>query len=338
MSTILKALRRLEDDRTSQARRPLREEVATGGGGAAPRRGGRWLGLAVLALLVGGGAGALAFWTATRDGAPGELAAAPAGEAVTPATQAERAEKLAADRAEARRQASARRARAAGIAPAPDDPDGLPAEAFESPVERMERPPAQPRIQPPDEEAGTPRLAARRPTPPRPEAAQLPGRHRREELVPVAPPPAAETTVARAPAPVAEPVPAPPVPERAPQSPPAPIAAAPAPIRAEPEPAAEADGFEPESLDEESAILSEPELEPAPAPAVARAGIPGVHVQRTSWHPMEERRSAMVEVDGGVIEVREGDAVGTWVVTTIEPSGVVFLRNGVEVRRRVGER
>ena len=79
-------------------------------------------------------------------------------------------------------------------------------------------------------------------------------------------------------------------------------------------------------------------IELAPAPAVARAGIPGVLVQRTSWHPHEERRSAMVEVDGGVVEVREGDAVGAWVVASIEPSGVVFLRNGVEVRRRVGER
>jgi hypothetical protein len=39
-----------------------------------------------------------------------------------------------------------------------------------------------------------------------------------------------------------------------------------------------------------------------------------------------------------VIEVHEGDAVGQWVVTTIEPSGVVFFRNGLEVRRRVGER
>jgi hypothetical protein len=334
MSTILKALRRLEEDRSSQARRPLREEVASGGSTASPRRRARWLGLALLALLVGGGAGALAFWSATRDAGPSELSTA--AEPAAPPTHAQRAARLAADRAEARRQAAERRAEA--TARTAQAPGGLPAEAFESPVERLERPPAPPRIPPPDEETATP-LAARRPTPPRPDAAQLPGRHRREELVPAAVPEPAETTVARAPtpAPAVEPTPVPPAPAPAPE--PAPSAAsppAPAPARAEPEPAFESDGLE--SFDEETAILSEPELEPAPPPAVARAGIPGVHVQRTSWHPLEERRSAVVEVDGGVVEVREGDAVGQWVVTTIEPSGVVLLRNGVEVRRRVGER
>jgi hypothetical protein len=139
--------------------------------------------------------------------------------------------------------------------------------------------------------------------------------------------------VARAPAPATEPVPAPPVPAPAPQTAPAPTAATPAP-RVEPEPSVAEESFELEALDDDSAI----EPEPAPGPAVARASIPGVQVQRTSWHPMAERRSAMVEADGGVIEVREGDAVGAWVVATIEPSGVVFLRNGVEVRRRIGER
>jgi hypothetical protein len=37
------------------------------------------------------------------------------------------------------------------------------------------------------------------------------------------------------------------------------------------------------------------------------------------------------------VELHEGDALGTLVVKTIEPSGVVFLQGGSETRARVGE-
>jgi hypothetical protein len=77
--------------------------------------------------------------------------------------------------------------------------------------------------------------------------------------------------------------------------------------------------------------------EPAPPPAIVRALLPEVHVEQTRWHPDAARRTARIEMDGGPHEVQEGDVLGPLVVTTIEPSGVVFLHQGVEMRRRVGE-
>ena len=76
MSTILKALRRLEDERSAQPERPLREQVASGPESA--RGGRRWLVLIVAGVLgLGTGAGALLFWP------PGEPETASVGEPVT---------------------------------------------------------------------------------------------------------------------------------------------------------------------------------------------------------------------------------------------------------------
>lgn len=71
---------------------------------------------------------------------------------------------------------------------------------------------------------------------------------------------------------------------------------------------------------------------------VVRAAPPTVFVESTMWHPTPGRRSAMVEVagDGGPIQVHEGDAIGTLVVVEIQPTGVFFDHEGVELRRRVG--
>jgi hypothetical protein len=65
-----------------------------------------------------------------------------------------------------------------------------------------------------------------------------------------------------------------------------------------------------------------------------------VFVTRTLWHPDAGRRVAVLEVEGreDPVELREGDAVGDAVIRHIEPSAVVFLYRGVEVRRRVGAR
>ena len=75
------------------------------------------------------------------------------------------------------------------------------------------------------------------------------------------------------------------------------------------------------------------------APTVARANVPDVLVSSTVWHPQRERRIATVTLAGGAPkELHEGDAIGPLVVSLIEPSGVVFLHDGVELRRRVGAR
>jgi outer membrane biosynthesis protein TonB len=80
---------------------------------------------------------------------------------------------------------------------------------------------------------------------------------------------------------------------------------------------------------------------PAPAgPAVARVEkLPALVVTRTEWHPDPARRRALIRVEGRAepLELRHGDAVGALVVTSIEPSGVVFRMGEVEVRRKIGE-
>lgn len=71
---------------------------------------------------------------------------------------------------------------------------------------------------------------------------------------------------------------------------------------------------------------------------LARVPIPAVSVARTIWHPRSERRVAEINVEGRAVPLflREGDAVGPLVVSQIDPSGVVFLHDQIEVRRRVG--
>lgn len=129
--------------------------------------------------------------------------------------------------------------------------------------------------------------------------------------------PAAAARVAPAPAPARGPAPAHAAPPRA-AAPPSAVAAAP--------PAA-----------------SPPARAPAPAPAKPDVAVvpapPDVVVRGTVWHPQAERRRATVEVEGHrePLELREGDAVGALVVAKIEPSGVVFLHGGATLRRAVGE-
>ena len=78
---------------------------------------------------------------------------------------------------------------------------------------------------------------------------------------------------------------------------------------------------------------------PAPVSEAEPASTAMMRVSRTVWHPSLERRLAFVSLGDSSrsLRVREGDAVGTFVVQRIEPSGVVFIRDGVEVRRGVGE-
>jgi hypothetical protein len=81
-------------------------------------------------------------------------------------------------------------------------------------------------------------------------------------------------------------------------------------------------------------VRSAPAL-PRPAP---RAPAVEVSVVRTVWHPKSERRTALLAAPGDESprEYREGDRVGALVLLRIEPSGVVFDREGVELRRGIG--
>ena len=87
----------------------------------------------------------------------------------------------------------------------------------------------------------------------------------------------------------------------------------------------------PESIPTQTASQREPE----PAASVA---LPVIRVDRTSWHPVAERREATVRIGGGdARRVREGERVGDYQVTRIEPSAVVFERDGNELRRKIGD-
>jgi hypothetical protein len=81
-------------------------------------------------------------------------------------------------------------------------------------------------------------------------------------------------------------------------------------------------------------------VEPARRRTARATATPGVSVLRTIWHPKAERRTALLEVPGGESphEYREGDRVGSFTLLRIEPSGVVFERDGVELREKIGAR
>jgi len=98
--------------------------------------------------------------------------------------------------------------------------------------------------------------------------------------------------------------------------------AAPPPSAAEPAPEAR----------EVPGIVGQPQV-------VRRAPMPRIVVERTLWHPTPERRLAFLHVEGrpGRVELHEGDALGDAVVQQIDPSAVVFLHRGVEIRRRIGD-
>jgi len=65
---------------------------------------------------------------------------------------------------------------------------------------------------------------------------------------------------------------------------------------------------------------------------------PQAQVESTTWHPVAGRRLAVISTpDREAVTLREGDAIGELVVLRIEPAAVVFLYDGREVSRRVGE-
>jgi hypothetical protein len=315
LSTILKALRRVEDARKAQAPKPLREEVT----GSAPAASGRasWL-TAGLALVAGVAVGIGVLWWWPRGGereAPGELAAAARTEAAAESTA---------------------RVRPARVQ-RPDPPRTVP------PADVTPRPP---RSAPPGDASLGLAPHAIRPDLPR----NLPEPSEAEPFVsePIASPrpaPVAVERVERVPAPL------PRAPERA-EQPPAPAPAQetpdvaaleraePAPVR-RPEPAAVGVREERLTVEPERAEpIPEPGLAPEPPTTrLARSPVPEIAVSQTIWHPRAERRLAVVMVAGvdGALRLHEGDAVGLLVVEAIEPSGVVFRHEGVQLRRRVGQ-
>ena len=82
------------------------------------------------------------------------------------------------------------------------------------------------------------------------------------------------------------------------------------------------------------------DITPEFIPEIVRAPVPSVVVMRTIWHPRPERRRAELSVEEGgatrTLELREGDYVGPLKLSEIGPLGVTFVLEGVEIQHRVG--
>lgn len=300
MSTILKALRRLEEEKASAGSRPLREEVAMAAGPApTPPARRRWLlAAAPLCVLVL----SAAIWSLRPAGHPDAASDVAAQPVATPAAAPE-----AVARAPRRPERVIRPApEPARFPPEPRTSPrdaGLPDIAFASPVEVVERGPVEPR---------TPIALARASDP-------LPEPHSAQALEETPTPPSPEPVVAQPEPPALDPVvaKAAAVPVVARSTPPAPEPAVAKP--AAPKPA-------------EVAVV------PASQPAArAKSAGPALRVERTRWHPVAERRVAFVTLGDEALRIREGDEFGRYLVREIEPSGVVFLEDGKPLRRKVGE-
>ena len=328
MSTILKALRRLEQEKASSGR-PLREQVTggDGGGGEPPRR--RWP-ILVGGILAGVAAGlGVLFFTTRRDaGAPEASEAAPAeaqAQAKAPPRAAQPGRRPAAPiPAKARRAAPIRpAANVEDVAVVPRQParpriakEDLPAPAAEPDAD------ASPDAMPPGARPG-----AESPAPGASAAAP-------QRIAIAAPPAQRPAPRAPAPAPVAEARVAPPSPPPAPR--PAPVAAEPAP-----RPVAAAASAPAKPVAPAPKPVAKPAATAAPAQTAKAAppdALPPLHVERTLWHPLAEKRIVVIELPGGEPqEFHEGAEVLPGArISVIEPSGVVFLVDGRLVRRKVG--
>jgi len=322
MSTILKALRRLEEDRNLVADRPLREAVATPLPEEKPSRKGHLLLLSTLGIGVAVGAGALAFLSVRGADPPPALAVAPSSPPARPAPVAT-SRVAAAELATAVAPPEPARSRGAEVrlladdgdeavaialpppAPAPEPTRELSPAALASEVKVLKRPTAAPRIADPDieAEAATPQtVAAAVPAAPAPAPAEPPAvsARRSEPRVSEAPPP-----------PVAQ------IARQERSEPPPPPART---VASKPDPA------------------PKPDVTEKPASPSSKR-LAQVRVEETRWHPDAARRTAVVEMEAGAgtREVHEGDALGSLVVSKIEPSGVVFQHGDTEVRRKIGQ-
>ena len=101
---------------------------------------------------------------------------------------------------------------------------------------------------------------------------------------------------------------------------------------------------------ETAPTLSRPRSpEPAPAVEARRSEAPAIQtierppmpqfvVTRTVWHPDAGRRVAMIRRSGqdAAQAFGEGENLGVLEIVEIQPAGVLFRRDGVEIKRRVG--
>lgn len=357
MSTILKALRRLEEDRDAPPDRSLREEVADP---EVPRRTERsrpslvMVGVLLVAFVL---TGTGTYWLVTSDLTSTDVTAAVTAAAPAPTS--------------AGSTPSSPGPPAVVADSRPHEPELSPA-ALESLVSVVKRDPPQPRISASPEMEVSSEVASAGPVPGAEpifskswrSAAGLPGRHKGRVAIPVprrrfhnqtTPEDALEPDepplrpVASAPLPLlalVESVPASEVAGDPVETLPTPVAASSSSAPPSQTASVSQPMPEPEAAPEPTSgpePLSEAAAAPEPTPAQTLAAEssssgPTFTVERTVWHPIAAKRLAVVIVGSGAPrEVREGDEIGTAVVAKIEPSSVIFSEQGKEFRRRIGD-
>ena len=327
MSTILKALQRLEDEKSADAERSLDEQVVARRPPPDPER----RGLKIGAVAIGGlavAAAAFLFWF-TREEPAAEVAMEPPPPATAPETAA--TTKVAAEKP--RRKPSARPAPAARTQ---GDSSEVEISSVVEVVQHLDAPPADSAAPAASPERAAPRVKAGAERPARRSSANKPdplvARGAAEsrtapEQVANAKPPATEISKNSVPV---KPAPAPPAPvevavvaAKPAPAPPAPVEVA--AVAAKPAPTAASPSF--------PTAIREPEQR-----IVQRAELPTLSVEKTIWHPYAYRRVAVVKLIDveKVLRLKEGDAVGPLVVKTINPGSVLFNHDGIEIRYNVG--
>ena len=310
MSTILKALQRLEDEKSADAERSLDEQVVARRPPPAPER----RGLKIGAVVIGGlavAAVAFLFWL-TREEPDAEVAMESPPPAAAP--EAAGTTKVAAEKP--RRRPSARPAPAAREQ---RDSSEVEVSSVVEVVKLLDSPPvdsAAPAAAPdptiPAAKTGNKRPARRRSArKSEPQAARGAAEPKpAPKQVANAKPPVTEVSEKPAPA---KPAPAPPAPVEV-----AVVAAKPAPTAV-------------------SASIPAPIREPEQK-VVQRAKLPELSIEKTIWHPDADRRVAIVKLIDAeeVLHLKEGDAIGPLVVKVIKPGSILFSHDGIEVVYNVG--
>jgi hypothetical protein len=328
VSTILKALQRLEDEKSANAERSLDQQVVAHRPPPDPER----RGLKIGAVAIGGlavAAVAFLFWS-TREQPDAELAMESPPPASVPAAAA--TTKVAAEKP--RRRTSARPAPAAR---AQQDSSEVEISPVVEVVKHLDVPPADSAVStaPPKHAAPQAKTGAERPAgrasarkPELPVARRAAKPRPAPKQVANAEPPATQVSGSSV---LAKPVSAPPAPVEAAAAAPTLAPAPPTPV----EIAAVAPKPAPTAV---SASIPAPIREPERKKVVQRAKLPTFKVEKTIWHPDADRRVVVVKlVDAEeVLRLKEGDAVGPLVVKTINPGSVLFSHDGIEVMYNVG--
>jgi len=309
VSTILKALQRLEDEKSANVERSLSEQVAARLAPPDPERRGLKFGvIAISGLAVAAAAAAFWLWPTGEEPAA-EVAMEPPPPATAPANAP--AKRVTAEKP--RRRPSARPATAAR---AKQDSPAVEVSPVIEVVKHLDAEPADSatRATLPKRAASPAKAGSERPV--RRSSARKPVTQAAREA---ARPKPAPKQVASA---------KPPEPQTSRTDAPANSAPAPFEVAAlapKPAPAAAAAPI--------PAAIREPEREVVP-----RAKLPTLSVEKTIWHPDVDRRIAVVRLTGAEesLQLKEGDAVGPLVIKAIKPGSVLFNHDGIEIVYNVG--